>query len=207
MLLWVVAMAWGYAQAQTAEQDGSRFYIYTQDGETYMDGSIEGVDIIASRPSARTLRQGQRRLDKFTRLLWNVHKTHPYSLKVAEVMQEVEEDLTGITDPKARREYIKNRESSLFGAYEGDLRKMSRSQGQVLVKLIHRETGKDTYHLIKEMKNGASAVLWQSIGVLFGINLKSDYDAEEDAMIEEIVNDLERGGYNICYKQYNYTLR
>ena len=205
MLLWILAS--GQAYAQTAEEDGSRFYIYTQDGETYMDGTIEGVDIIASRPSARTLRQGQRRLDKFTRLLWNVHKTYPYSIKVAEVMHEVERDLAGVADSKARRQYIQSRESSLFGAYEGDLRKMTRTQGQVLVKLIHRETGKPTYHLIKEMKSGASAVLWQSIGVLFGINLKSDYDPEEDAMIEDIVNDLERGGYNICYKQYNYTLR
>lgn len=207
IIVLVGVLAFGQVHAQTVEENGSRFYIYTQDGETYMDGTLEGIDITARRPSARTMRQSRRRLDKFTRLLWNVHKTYPYAMKVAEVMQEVEKDLQGVEDGKTRREYLKTREKSLFGSYEDDLRKMSRSQGKVLVKLIHRETGKATYYLIKDMKSGASAVLWQSVGVLFGINLKSDYDPEEDAMIEDIIHDLERGGYNICYKQYNYTLR
>lgn len=209
ILIWMVAMSMGnlYAQQAPEEEMSTRFYLYEQDGETFMNGSIEGIDIEAPRPNKRTLRKGKRRLAKFTKLLWNVHKTYPYAIKVAEVVKGVESELDGITDAKERKAFLKTQERSLFGEYEDDLRKMSRSQGKVLVKLIHRETGSATYFLIKEMKSGASAVLWQSIGIFFGINLKSEYDPEEEEMIEEIIFDLQRGGYNICYKQYNYYLR
>jgi len=200
----------GKVVAQTSEDlnlEGRRFIVYEVDGETYMDGTLEGVDIVAKRPSKARLKRGRRRLAKFTRLRWNVHKVYPYAVKVSEILDEINRELEGITDPKARKAYLKSKETSLFGAYEDDLRRMSRSQGKVLVKLVYRETGTSTFHLIKEMKSGVTAVFWQSIGLLFGINLKMEYDQEEDAMIEEIVQELERGGYNICYKQYAYVLR
>lgn len=183
-----------------------RFRVYTHEGETFMIGEIDGIDITASKPSLREIRRGKKRLARFTRLRWNVHKVYPYAVKVSDVLQEVERELSELPNEVTRKEYIKTKEKSLFGEYEDDLRKMTRSQGRVLVKLVHRQTGESTFDLIKDTKSGASAIFWQSIGLLFGINLKTQFDQEEDEMIDQIVYELENGGYNIAYRKYNYRL-
>jgi hypothetical protein len=174
-----------------------------------MVGALEDIDITAQKPSKRQLRRGKKRLAQFTRLRWNVHKVYPYAVRVAEIMTEVETHVASLPSEDARKEYLKSQEASLFGSYEDDLRRMTRSQGKVLIKLVYRETGASTFELIKETKSGASAVFWQSIGLIFGINLKQAFDVEsdeEDAMINQIVQDLEVGGYNIAYRRYNYQL-
>lgn len=195
-------------KGQQAEQDSSkkRFKVYSYEGETYMFGELEGIDILASKPSKRQLRRGKKRLARFTRLRWNVHKVYPYAVKVSNVLEEIEVEMAALPDEDARKDYVKTKEKSLFGSYENDIRRMTRSQGKVLVKLINRETGKSTFEVIRDAKSGASALLWQSISLIFGINLKAKYDEEEDAMIEQIVADLEEGGYNIAYRRYNYAL-
>ncbi|MEZ4829449.1 MAG: DUF4294 domain-containing protein [Bacteroidia bacterium] len=184
-----------------------RFKVYTYNGETFMIGDIEGIDILAKKPNRRQIQRGKERLAKFTRLRWNVHKVYPYAVKVSDILSEIDAEMAALPDSTSRREYVKQKENSLFGSYEDDLRKMTRTQGKVLVKLVHRETGRSTFDLIRDNKSGASAVFWQSIGLLFGINLKSQFDTEEDEMIEEIVEELDNGGYNIAYRQYNYRLQ
>jgi len=187
-------------------EDTTRFRLYQYQGQQFLDGSIEPVIITATKPTSRELRKGRKRLEKLTRLRWNVHKVYPYAIKVAHILERVEDSLSMLEDDRTRKEYLKQKEVSLFGEYEDDLRKMSRSQGKVLVKLVSRETGISAYDLIKGYKNGASALFWQSIGLLFGISLKADYNPVEEEMIEMVVRDLERGGYNIAYKRYNYSL-
>lgn len=184
-----------------------RFKVYTYNGETFMIGDIEGIDIFAQKPNRRQVQRGKERLARFTRLRWNVHKVYPYAVKVSDILNEIDAEMAALPDSTSRREYVKQKETSLFGAYEDDLRQMTRTQGKVLVKLVHRQTGRSTFDLIRENKSGASAVFWQSIGLLFGINLKTQFDNEEDDMIDEIVYELENGGYNIAYRQYNYRLK
>ncbi len=183
-----------------------RFRVYEYQGETYLYGQLDDIDITANYPNRWQRNRGERKLERYTRLQWNIHKVYPYALKVGDVLSEVEAEMAKIEDEDARNEYIKSKESALFGEYEDDVRKMSRSQGLVFVKLIHRQTGISAYDLIRETKSGASALFWQSIGRIFGINLKSNYNPEEEQMIEEIVRDLDNGGYNIYYRKYNYRL-
>ncbi len=206
-ILSVFAYTTLWSQESSVDLEANRFIVYQINGETYMDGTLQPVNIVAKRPSNAQIRRGKKRLVRFTRLRWNVHKVYPYAVKVGALLMEVNAELETISDPKERKEYLKSKENSLFGKYENDLRRMSRSQGKVLVKLVHRQTGESTFHLIREVKNGITAVFWQSIGLLFGINLKSEYDTEEDAMIEKIVYELEQGGYNICYKRYGFVLK
>ena len=202
-LVWLLLLLPAGLWAQADSTQG-RFRVYTYEGETYMAGELEAIDITAPRPSARQLRRGRKRLARFTRLRYNVHKVYPYAVKVAGILEEVDMVIQNIPTEEERKAFIKSKESDLFGEYEDDVRQMTRSQGRVLVKLVSRETGRSTFDLIRDNKSGASAVFWQSIGLIFGINLKTAYDQEEDEMIEQIVQDLERGGYNIAYKQYNF---
>ncbi|WNJ17240.1 DUF4294 domain-containing protein [Pontibacter sp. G13] len=195
-----------WAQQENPESEDLRFKVYTYEGVTFMDGQLDSINILDRKPTDRQIRKGRKRLAKFTRLRYNIHKVYPYALKVSEVLQEIDQELAELPEDTKRRKYVKSKEQALFSKYEKDLRKMTRSQGKVLVKLVCRQTGKTTYELIKENKNGASAFFWQSIGLLFGINLKSDYDDEEDEMIEDIVAELEGGGWNIVYRAYDYRL-
>lgn len=184
----------------------TRFIVYEFEGETIMDGQIAPIVIEAPRPSRETIRRTQDRIRKYTRLLWNIHRTHPYAVKLGDILDEAHRELERLPDEKSKKAYLKSKEGALFGEYEDDLRDMTRSQGEVLVKLISRETGRSSFELIKENKSGASAFLWQTVGLIFGINLKTEYDREEEAMIEEIVRELEEGGYNIYYKAFFYRL-
>ncbi|MEO0900052.1 MAG: DUF4294 domain-containing protein [Bacteroidota bacterium] len=182
------------------------FYTYQKDGKTYLAGRLDTIRISDGAPTARERKRGRRRLRKFTRLRYNVHKAYPYALKVSEILKEVEAEMATIEDDKKLKEYMKEKEKDLFGRYEKDIKKMSRSQGKILVKLIYRETGGSMFSLIKDNKSRVSAVFWQSVGLIFGINLKASYDPEEEDMIEFFVTDLEKGGYNIAFKRYNFTL-
>lgn len=209
-IIYIANVCPSYSQTIVKEKNDAiisqRFKVYTIDGEMYMDGALNTVNIYASFPSKRQLKRGRKRLQRYTRLRWNIHKVYPYAVKVSNILYEIEQKLNSLPTEEAKKDYLKNTEKNLFGKYEKDLKKMSRSQGKVLVKLVYRQTGNSTFHLIKDYKSGASAFFWQSIGLLFGINLKTIYDPEEDQLIELIVKDLDYGGYNIYYKRYNYSI-
>jgi len=212
-LLLICLLVFGVLSAQAQRKpkgkDNKAFRTYTEDGETYGEVILDAVDITAKRPSARQLKKGKRVLRRYTKLRWNVHKVYPYAVKASQILLETNRELAALPPGTKRKKFIKEKEKSLFGKYEKDIRNMTRSQGKILVKLIDRETGTTTYSLIKDFKSGASAVFWQSIGLIFGISLKSEYnsDKEDDAMIEAIVQDLESGGYNIVYRKRAFQLQ
>ena len=91
-------------------------------------------------------------------------------------------------------DYVKLAEAELRAEFEAEVKGLTMSQGKVLVKLIDRETGRSSYSLVKELRGGFNAVLWQGMAKLFGHDLKSRYDADgEDMMIEVIVQRIEKG--------------
>lgn len=185
---------------------GQRYRLYTYEGEDFLYGSIDGIDIERTYPTERELRRGRRRVMQYTRLQWYVHSVYPYAQGVAELMSEVERDLQTLPSKSDQKAYIKSKEEALFARYEPDFRRMSRKQGKIFVKLVYRQSGLSVYDLIKDTKSGATAFFWNGIGRIFGINLKADFDPEEDGMIDSIVADLDNGGYNIAFKAYNYRL-
>ena len=69
------------------------------------------------------------------------------------------------------------------------------TQGRILIRLINRETGMTTYKVIKDYRGGFSAFLWQSLGLLWGNNLKWTYDPTkgEDMLIEDIIQQIQDG--------------
>ncbi len=185
------------------------FKVYERDGDFIGEWDYEEIQITGKRPSRSKIRRGKRRLEEYTRLRWHVHKVYPYAVKVGALLEEVNEELNSLPDSISRRDYIKTKEDNLFGKYEQDIRRMTKSQGKILIKLIHRQTGTSMYSLIKDVKSGATAVFWQSVGRIFGINLRDQFEEnnDDDKLIEGFVRELEEGGYNIVYKCRNYELK
>lgn len=127
---------------------------------------------------------------QYSRLVRNIKITLPYARMAAAKLQVINDNLAKLPTDKKRREYLKKAEKELFDEFEAPLRKLTFSQGKLLIKLIDRETGDTSYNLIREYKGGVSALFWQGIARIFGANLKDQYipsDRVEDRMIEYII--------------------
>ena len=109
-------------------------------------------------------------------------------------MSLVNDTLMKLRTDRERRAYIKEFEKSIFAEFEGDVRKMTITQGEILLKLIDRETKNTSYEIIKEYRGGFTAAFWQGVARIFGTNLKATYDPfGEDAVMEIIIRDIEGG--------------
>ena len=99
-----------------------------------------------------------------------------------------------LPDKKARRKWWKQHEKYLFKKYENDFRRMTASQGQMLMKLMDRESDKTSYEIIKHYRGKASANFWQFVAKLFKNDLKEEYDAsDKDRIVERVINLVEAG--------------
>ncbi len=138
-----------------------------------------------------------KRKEKITRLRANIYKVYPYAVTAADVLQNVDGELAKIGDDKhARKAYLKQIERELNRRWKGELEDLTITQGQLLVKLIDRETGKNCFSIIKEMKGGFTATVWQGVALLFSNNLKREYDPwGDDKDIEAIVQEIETAAY------------
>lgn len=130
----------------------------------------------------------------YGRLLVNIKKTLPYARMAGDKIDEINRNLSLIEDEKEQKRYLRDAEKELFKEFEAPLRRLTISQGRMLIRLIDRETGATSYELIKEYKGGVPAFFWQGIARIFGSNLKDQYDAQkDDKMVEHIINLLDNG--------------
>jgi len=163
--------------------------IVTADGDT-----LPNIELSPIRVSPRKLFKSHRDVHKYWRLARKVKKVYPYAKKAAELLREYDARYRATDDPKLRRKYVKQVEKELMKEYGPQLKKLSISEGRILIKLIDRETKHTSYELIKDLKGGLSAFFWQGVARLFGNDLKEEYDPEvEDRMIEEIIFYIEAG--------------
>jgi hypothetical protein len=163
--------------------------IVTAEGDTLLHVTIKPVLI-----TPRQHFESRRDVRKYWRLAMKVKKVYPYAQKAAVLLQEYDAYYTATDDPKLRRKYVRQVEKELFDEYGPQLKKLSLSEGRILIKLIDRETQHTSYELIKDLKGGLSAFFWQGVARVFGNNLKDEYDPfTEDRMIEEIVFFIEMG--------------
>ncbi|MGV8091722.1 MAG: DUF4294 domain-containing protein [Mangrovibacterium sp.] len=131
---------------------------------------------------------------KYWRLAGKVKKVYPFAQKAASLLREYDAFYMATSDPKKRRQYAKEVEKELFDEYGPQLKKLSLSEGRILIKLIDRETHHTSYELIKDLKGGLAAFFWQGVAKVFGNNLKDEYDpVTEDRMIEEIIFYIDMG--------------
>ncbi len=159
------------------------------DGDTLWVADLDEVYIF---PTKKFTNRRERR--RYTRLIHNVKKAYPWAKIAGDKLAGVEVHLMSLETEKEQKDYMKLVEKELLKDYKEDLKKLTVTQGRILIKLVDRETGDTSYELVKEMRGKISAVFWQALARLFGSNLKSEYDAEgEDRLIEEIVVLIENG--------------
>jgi hypothetical protein len=138
--------------------------------------------------------KNKRQAARYDKLRRDVKRVYPYAILASAKLREYNATLSRIHNEIQRDAYMKKAEKELRTQFESDLRKLTFSQGRILIKLIDRETGKTSYQIVKELRGSFSAFMWQSLACLFGSNLKSEYDAKgDDKMIEDIIYLIESG--------------
>lgn len=126
----------------------------------------------------------------YQRLKKRTLKVYPYAKMASERLVVLNNRLSKIKRKRAKKRYTKRVERYLEQEFEAELRRLTRSEGRILIKLIHRETGETTHELIKKLRSGWRAFVYQTTAKLFDLDLKTTFnpsDVMEDVMIEGIL--------------------
>lgn len=131
---------------------------------------------------------------EFYKLVRNVKKTLPLAKEINGIIIETYEYLQTLPDEKSRDKHLKRVEKGLKEQYTPRLKKMTFSQGKLLIKLINRQTDSSSYELVKAFLGSFKAGFYQAFASLFGASLKKEYHPEgEDALTERVVLMVESG--------------
>jgi len=159
------------------------------EGDTTFHAAISPVYIYPPR-----VFKSKRERKRYYRLVRNVKKVYPYSQIIKKIFIESEFVLRHMDNNRERRKYINKKEKELKREFEDDIRRMTYSQGRILIKLVDRETHHTSYELVKHFKGSVAAFFWQGVARVFHTDLKYEYDPDgADKWIEEIVAKIENG--------------
>lgn len=132
----------------------------------------------------------------YWRTVRDVRLTLPYAKLISETLIETYEYIETFPTKAEREKYLKEMESSIFAQYKPVLKKFSRRQAKVLIKLVQRETSQTSYEIVKAFLGSFRATFWQGFGRLFGVSLKSEFRPNkdrEDAIIDRVATNIEQG--------------
>ena len=130
----------------------------------------------------------------YYRLVRDVKKTLPIAKEIRNIVIETYEYLETLPDEKAKDKHIKAVEKGLKEQYTPKMKKLTFSQGKLLIKLVNRECNQSSYQLVKAFMGPFKAGFYQTFAALFGASLKKEYNPEdEDKMVERIITLVENG--------------
>jgi hypothetical protein len=147
--------------------------------------------VVIFPPFTATTKRASARYDK---LVYNVKKVYPYAKAAGQQLAYYRDVLDTIPTEKARKLYIKKAQKELETRFGDEIKELTFSQGKILIKLIYRETGNSTFDIVKQLRGGFAAFIFQTMAQIFGYDLKTAYDPEgTDQAIEQIVLMIEAG--------------
>jgi len=173
------------ATTTTAQEDKRDDYLKVQD--TTLGDPILLEEVIIN-PNQIKVDEAAKK--KFLILQRRVYKVYPYAKTASERLTQLNKGMASLKTSKEKKKYFKITEKYITDEFEAQLKKLSRKDGQILVKLIHRQTGSTTFDLIKNLKSGWKAFWSNTTAKLFDIELKTEYDpmeVNEDYLIETIL--------------------
>ena len=176
----------------TGRMPGAKGYYHTEiDGDTVMMIVLNDVTVF---PPMKF--KNKKEEEFYWKTVRDVKKTLPYAKLICETLLETYEYIETFPTQKEREDHLKRMEGEVFNQYKPVLKKFTKSQAQMLIKLINRETDQSSYSIIKAFLGSFRAGFWQTFGRFFGVNLKSDYKPDKDrhdAIIERVAVGVELG--------------
>ena len=171
--------------AQVTPQDTTKMGYELKEHDSILNDTIQLPEVLIFKdkmtPEARK---------QFLILQNRVYVTYPYAKLASERLTNLNKGMATLKTNREKKRYFNIVENYLNDEFEAKLKKLSRSQGRILVKLIHRQTGSTTFELVKNLKSGWKAFWSNTTASMFDINLKSKYapyEVNEDYLIESIL--------------------
>lgn len=174
------------SSSQQIDDDTATDYIRIE-GDTIVKGSI-GLNEVLLLP--RRPFKNSEQIRKYLILKRKTIKVYPYSVMASRRLKSLNDRLLVIKTKRERRRYTRMVQKFLEDELTPELSKLTKSEGQILIKLIYRQTGITTYNLVKNLRNGVKAFLYNTTARFFDLNLKTEFNPEiilEDYYIEDII--------------------
>jgi len=174
------------SSSQQIDDDTANDYIRIE-GDTIVKGSI-GLNEVLLLP--RRPFKNSEQIRKYLILKRKTIKVYPYSVMASKRLKSLNNRLLIIKTKRERRRYTRMVQKFLEDELTPELSKLTKSEGQILIKLIYRQTGITTYNLVKNLRNGVKAFLYNTTARFFDLNLKTEFNPEiilEDYYIEDII--------------------
>ena len=168
------------AQEDTAEKLRDSIAPY----ETVIN--LEDIFVFGNQPVFRNEEQRK----KYELLKYRVKKVYPYAKLAADKLYQIERTLDTLPNNRQKKRYTKKVQEEAEARFTDELKKLSRSQGKILIKLIYRQTGDSAYDLVKNLRSGWRAFWYNNTAWFYDLSLKSVYnplEVEEDFWIEDIL--------------------
>ena len=179
-------MSSAIALSQVIESDSLVDYIKIK-GDSIVRSSID-LDKVVLLPKKGF--KDSNEIKKYLILKRKTLKVYSYAILASNRLTTLNERLVNIKRRRDRKNYTKKIQKFIVNEFYDELRKFTQTEGQILIKLIHRQTGISTYKLIKELRNGWSAFWYNNTARIFNMSLKKEFDpytVEEDYLIEDII--------------------
>ena len=177
------------------DMDNPTFVPTVKVGKALLDGDsvlFMQMNKVYVYPQAEFKNERQRKA--YNRLVYNVKKVLPIAKEVNQIVLETYEYLETLPDKKARSAHMKKVESEIYEKYKPRMKKLSYSQGKLLIKLVNRECNSSSYEIVQAFMGSIRAGFWQAFAWAFGASLKKEFDAEgTDRLTERVILLVESG--------------
>ena len=183
------------AEQVLAEMDSPTFVPTVKVGKVLHEGdSIQYMEMNNVYVYPELTFKNKKQAQSYMRLVTNVKKLLPIANEARQMLIETTELLEMLPDEKSKEEHIKRVEDDIFRTYKPKMKKLTYSQGKLLIKLIDRECHSSSYDMIKAFMGPIRAGFWQVFAWGFGASLKKGYDPEgTDRLTERVVRMVEAG--------------
>lgn len=187
LILMIMLSFTGFAQDTIPELEEREVKYYVIQGDTIPRSAIDLNEVIVFKSLKFDSKENRRR---YLILRRKTRKVYPYANLAADRLLALNERLESIEKKRAKKKYTKVIHKYLENEFSAELKKLTRTEGQILIKLIHRQTGETAFELVKRLRSGWKAFWYNTTASVFDISLKREYDPvsiEEDYLIEDIL--------------------
>jgi hypothetical protein len=200
-----------FAQERTKEKDSTTYDYYIIEGDSIPRESINLEEVYVLNKLKFNSKADRMR---YLILRRKTIKVYPYAKMAADRLDSLNDRLERLPNKQAKKKYTKLIQKYIEGEFSEKLKKFTRTEGQILIKLIHRQTGETTFDLVKDLRSGWSAFWYNTTASMFDLSLKKGFDplnVKEDYLIEDVLQRnfmsgvLERQKPKIEYDFYDLT--
>jgi Domain of unknown function (DUF4294) len=172
------------SQPQQGKNDTIREY------ETMLNGELVPM-IVTPEIKIVDVRIFKSQADReaYRRLKYNIYKVLPYAKFASQRYEKLQRDLATTADKRRQKLMIDTCENQIKDLFKREVENLTISQGEILIKLIDRQTGNTSYEMVKQLKGGLKAFMFQSLARIFGHDLKETYDPNEERDMEAILQE------------------